>query len=123
VNAEQRSVTVGMLLVFAGLAVRHHWVSRLGGWAGKAPAVKTSEPLVPIGSINDWQAAIVLYAILMLLGETQAAAVGPPIAWAMGLVLIIAGTGTLAQEYPALFAGDAAPPAAQQQGGQTGGNA
>lgn len=107
-NGDQRSVTVAFLLVAASLAVRHHWASRFTTWLGNPPKTGIQAPtsqIVPIGSLNDWQAAIIAYGVLFVLADTQAAPVTSPLAWAVGLVSLFGAVGILAKEYPATFGG------------------
>jgi hypothetical protein len=126
-NPQQTSTTAAFTLVAAALAVRHHWLSRLSTWAGKPPASSgPAASLAPAGTVNDWQAAILAYAILLLVGETAARDLAPALAWAIGLLELLGVTGTLKTEYPGLFTGTraASPSAAPATpaGGSAGGS-
>lgn len=102
---EAKSVTIAFVLVAFGLAVRNHWLSGLATWVGKPPQKPgSSSSALPLnGQLTQVQAAALSYAILILLTETQAAPVAPPIAWALGLVSLFSATGVLSTEYPTLF--------------------
>lgn len=121
-NAYQKSVSMAMLLVFGALAVKHSWLKRFGAWASSpvrsasADAAEGKADTGPQVLLADWQAGLVLYLFLMLIGDTEVAPVAPPIAWAVAFVNAVAASGVLEQNYPGLFGGATQPQGSQGTG-------
>jgi hypothetical protein len=128
VNADGQSVTVAFALVAVSLGIYHHWPSRFAGWLGKAPDAPATadKKIVPSGNVNDAQAALIAYGILLAATHSEAAPLAVALAWAIALVLGMGTLDVLASEYPRLFAGrptaqptTQGPAGTQAAGGQT----
>jgi hypothetical protein len=111
VNEDGRSVTVAFCLIVAGLAVYHHWPSRLTAWVQKTPdapqAPRASPPpdttIVPVGNLNDAQAAIIAYMIAIALTHTEAAPLANALAWALAVTMSFGAIQALSKEYPSIL--------------------
>lgn len=104
-NKPQASVSVAMGLVGFGLAVKHGWLGKTLNWTQTPSGLKAPTGLTG-GNLTDWEAALIAWVILMLMCESQdVAQVAVPIAWALGLVEVIAALPTVYAKFPGTFAG------------------
>jgi hypothetical protein len=128
-NPQQKSVTLAFMLVFGAMALRNNWYNRAKEWLS-TPAVGSKSAAKPpttttIYGVRNWQAAFAAYIILMVIAETPAGELTPPIAWGVGLIELFAafgtGSGTLPSTFPGVF-GQSTQATATPASGSTGAN-
>lgn len=104
-NGPQNVITGSFVIVGGYLAVKHHWFSQALAWAGAPPASGAKQLTTPSSGLQDWQAALIAYTVLLVVGATGAAPIAEVLAAGIAVGAGIQGIGLLGQEYPGIFGG------------------